>query len=127
MVRCKICGAPLNGRVCEYCGTPAERSGWKNWAGGFRSSGRQGNSFGEGSPAGVNASVAVASPKSKWVALVLCLLFGRFGVHRFYVGKVGTGLLYCCTKGLWMVGVVVDAIAIITDNFEDSKGRRLTR
>lgn len=123
MVRCKICGAPLSSHVCEYCGTPAERNGWKNWTGGLRSGNRTGN----GSPAGVEASVAVASPKSKWVALVLCLLLGRFGIHRFYVGKVGTGILYCCTKGLWMVGVVVDAIAIITDSFEDSKGRRLTR
>lgn len=38
------------------------------------------------------------SDKSNVVALVLYFIFGAFGVHRFYVGKIGTGVLQllCC-------------------------------
>ena len=35
-----------------------------------------------------------AAPKSRMVALILCILFGIFGIHRFYVGKVGTGIIW---------------------------------
>ena len=40
------------------------------------------------------------SPKSKWLAFILCLLLGWLGFHRFYVGKVGTGLIYMFSLGL---------------------------
>jgi hypothetical protein len=39
------------------------------------------------------------SPKSEGLALVLCLLVGWCGAHCFYVGKVGTGVLYAFTMG----------------------------
>ena len=38
--------------------------------------------------------VSPVSPSHRWVAFVLCFFFGILGIHRFYVGKVGTGLLY---------------------------------
>lgn len=34
------------------------------------------------------------SPKSKMVTLLLCIFLGYFGIHRFYVGKIGSGLVY---------------------------------
>ena len=34
-----------------------------------------------------------SSPKSRLVAFLLCFFLGELGIHRFYVGKVGTGLL----------------------------------
>ena len=61
-------------------------------------------------------------PKSKTVALLLCFFLGYLGVHRFYVGKIGTGILYWATKGFYGVGVVVDLILILTDRFEDAQG-----
>lgn len=57
--------------------------------------------------------------KKTWVAALLCFFFGFFGVHRFYVGKVGTGLLWLFTAGLLGVGVLVDFIVIILGGFRD--------
>ena len=51
--------------------------------------------------------------KNKWVAVLLCLFLGAFGVHRFYEGKIGTGLLYLFTLGLGGVGVLVDFIILL--------------
>ena len=50
---------------------------------------------------------------NKWIALALCILLGYLGLHRFYEGKIWTGILWLCTAGLCGVGVVVDAILIV--------------
>ena len=39
---------------------------------------------------------------------ILCLLFGVFGIHRFYLGKWATGLLYLVTVGLFGIGLIYD-------------------
>lgn len=55
-------------------------------------------------------------------ALILCILFGYFGTHRFYVGKVGTGMLQMLTLGglgLWML---IDALLLIMGKFQDGEG-----
>ena len=51
--------------------------------------------------------------KNKWVALILCVLLGYFGAHKFYEGKVGMGILYLFTGGLFFVGVVIDFFALL--------------
>ena len=50
---------------------------------------------------------------NKWIALALCILLGYLGIHRFYEGKMWTGILWLCTAGLLGGGVVVDAIIIL--------------
>ncbi len=51
--------------------------------------------------------------KNKWIALLLCLFFGVFGVHRFYEKKIGTGILYLLTCGFCGIGVIVDFFSIL--------------
>src|SRR5277367_6831467 len=53
-----------------------------------------------GAPTGVKVWPAGGSPKSGLAALLLCWFFGIFGVHRFYVGKIGTGILQIITLGI---------------------------
>ncbi len=72
-----------------------------------------------------NGVVIETSEKSKTVALLLAIFLGYLGIHRFYVGKVGTGLLYLFTGGLFGIGYIIDIISLILGNFKDSKGVKL--
>jgi len=73
----------------------------------------------------------VISHKSRLLALVLAVLFGVFGVHRFYVGKHGTAalmlLLDVTLIGFAVTGVwsIVDALLIAFGEFTDGDGRLL--
>lgn len=49
----------------------------------------------------------------KWTALLLCIFLGFLGGHKFYEGKVGLGILYIFTIGLFGIGVFVDLIVIL--------------
>ena len=51
--------------------------------------------------------------KNKWVAFFLCFFLGYVGAHKFYEGKVGMGILYIFTVGLFGIGWLVDMIAIL--------------
>lgn len=55
--------------------------------------------------------------KNKTIALILCVLLGYLGIHRFYVGKTKSGVVYLLTVGLCGIGWIVDIILICTDKF----------
>lgn len=67
------------------------------------------------------------SPKSRLVALLLCFFLGCFGVHRFYVGKVGTGLLQLFTLGGLGIWALIDLIVIAVGSFSDKEGKKVFR
>ena len=59
-------------------------------------------------------------------ALLLCFFLGVFGAHRFYVGKIGTGVLELLTLGGFGIWWLVDMILILTGTFRDGDGQKIT-
>jgi TM2 domain-containing membrane protein YozV len=59
-------------------------------------------------------------------AFLLAFILGPIGAHRFYVGKIGTGLLQLVTVGGLGLWWLYDLIMIITGNFTDKDGDKLT-
>lgn len=62
------------------------------------------------------------SEKDWLVTLLLSLFLGTLGVHRFYVGKIGTGILELITLGGCGIWTLIDIIMIITGKFKDKDG-----
>lgn len=100
---CQKCGkeVPAEASFCPACGAPVRPAAM--------------------SP-GYRAEKAV-SPYSRLAALLLCFFLGWLGVHRFYVGKVGTGVAMIFTFGGLGVWTLIDFIMIITGSFTDANGR----
>ncbi len=67
-----------------------------------------------------------ASPKSRLAAALLAWFLGVFGVHRFYVGKVGTGILMLVTLGFFGIWTLIDFIVILVGSFKDKEERVLS-
>ena len=66
-----------------------------------------------------------ASDKGFVPAILLCFFLGAFGIHRFYVGKIGTCVLQLLTLGGLGIWALVDFIMIVTGNFKDKAGHPL--
>ncbi len=66
------------------------------------------------------------SPKSRLVVTLLCILPAWFcinGVHRFYLGKIGTGILMLLTLGGLWIWTIVDFVFAVSGNMKDRDGR----
>ena len=69
--------------------------------------------------------VTGTSDKSKKKALMLCIFLGYFGIHYFYVGRIGRGLLAMCTMNFFMIGWFLDIFKIMLGTFVDNVGAPL--
>lgn len=98
---CWNCGAEINDKavVCVKCGC-AVGDGPKN------------------APREHNGSC-----KDWMITLLLCLFGGWLGLHRFYVGKTGTGIVQLLTCGGCGVWCLIDLIVICMGNFTDGEGK----
>ena len=72
--------------------------------------------------AGGQQYTTFTSHKSRLTALLLAIFLGEFGVHRFYAGKIGTGILWALTGGFFMIGYIVDIITLACGVFKDGNG-----
>jgi hypothetical protein len=73
-------------------------------------------------------SNSISSSQQDWlVALLLCFFIGVIGAHRFYVGKIGTGLLMVFTLGGLGIWTFIDLILIIVGKFKNKDGEVLSR
>ncbi|MDP9141985.1 MAG: TM2 domain-containing protein [Pseudomonadota bacterium] len=67
------------------------------------------------------------SEKKILPAFLLCFFFGVLGIHRFYVGKVGTGIAQIFTLGGLGIWALIDMIMIIVGAFTDKDGAKITQ
>ena len=113
---CASCGRelPAQAAFCPACGAAVPGAAGATHGG----AGPQGNLRPYPSRSGVEVS-----EKSRLAALLLCLFLGWLGVHRFYVGKVGTGVLMIFTVGGLGIWTFIDLIMIIVGGFKDVDGK----
>lgn len=105
---CPRCGQGMNNEVavCPTCGAP------------------------QTPPPNPNASQInqtnddVLYSDKDWLAtLLLCLLTGALGIHRFYTGHIGIGIIQLLTGGGCGIWALIDLVMIVTGKFKDSEGR----
>ncbi|MDE6779845.1 MAG: TM2 domain-containing protein [Ruminococcus sp.] len=124
-MKCPYCGAETRFAKCEFCDSVIDQSFSKTANEAF-----QDITQNIVQNITINKSpIDEASYRKKSVAIILCCLgfFGLGGVHRFYAGHYGTGLLWMFTGGCFGIGTVIDLITIITGNFSDSKEKLITK
>lgn len=122
---CNKCGKEISDDsiVCNYCGTPTNSS-----------ANSQSANIGGQQPQIVimnqnnqqqNGYISAVSDKNWLTALLLCIFLGFLGIHRFYVGKGGTGVIWLFTAGVFGLGWIIDIVILITGGFTDSLRRPL--
>lgn len=140
-MHCKKCGAEIadDAKVCTECGTQQGMTKFCQYCGETIDAecvicpkcGKQVGQVKQEQPqiiinnantntntnTNINSNVNVARgfgrPKNKWVAFLLCLFLGVFGAHKFYEGKIGMGILYLFTVGIFGIGWLIDLISIL--------------
>jgi TM2 domain-containing membrane protein YozV len=70
---------------------------------------------------------SIMTEKRNLPVFLLCFFLGIFGVHRFYVGKIGTGLLQMLTFGGLGIWWTIDLIMVLCGGFTDKQGYKITQ
>lgn len=104
---CKHCGEVIDVDcvVCPKCGKQVEKLAGSDTPIIIN------NSATSSSSASASVSMVGGRMKNKWIALLLCI-FTVCG-HKFYEGKMGMGIIYIITAGLFGIGWIIDIIALL--------------
>lgn len=102
MAFCHNCGAEVGEKavVCVKCGVALNTS---------------------------SAQVGPVSDKEWLVALLLAFFLGFLGVHRFYTGHIGIGIVQLLTMGGCGIWALIDFILIVTGSYTDVDGKQLKK
>jgi len=106
MVFCRLCGSQIAAEayVCVHCGAKVG-----------------------GALDPLERALFPEQGRSWVITLLLAIFFGTFGLHRFYVGKIGTGILQLITLGGFGIWWIIDVIRIVLGGFDDAEGRPLAK
>lgn len=125
-MNCVNCGAPMreNSNKCEYCNTVYEKQEPTYVINNYYSNDNQYvNQRPYSNETVYTNSNFLISPKNWLFDLLLCFFFGYFGIHKFYEGKIGMGILYIFTLGIFGLGWFVDFFIILFKKSKDKYGR----
>ncbi len=73
------------------------------------------------------AYIPPSVPKDWFITFILAIFLGAYGVHRFYTGKVGSGLLMLFTAGGCGIWWLIDVVMIASGTFTDKQNQPLMR
>lgn len=104
---CGSCGArefveKKDAYICAYCDTVYPKTKTEAVP-----------SYAETPAAAVKQEIYVGRQKNKWIAFGLCFLLGPLGAHKFYEGRIGMGIVYFLTCGLFGIGWMVDCVRLL--------------
>jgi TM2 domain-containing membrane protein YozV len=126
---CRNCGKKLKGtpEICLGCGAkPLIGSSF------CQACGAKTNALAEyclkcGAKLGAKPTDSDVSEKSRLITTLLCALpayfFSVAGIHRFYLGKIGTGILMLLTLGGLGIWTLIDFIYVVSGNMKDKEGK----
>ncbi len=108
-------------KYCTNCGKAILPGEFRN------ASGQCGECAAKAQSASSPVQAGQYSEKDWLVTLLFSIFLGYLGIHRFYVGKIGTGILWLLTGGCLGIGALVDIIMIATENFTDDGNRLIVQ
>ena len=110
---CKHCGAKILDAavICTHCGCQVEETKHAEQPSIVINNANTNSNVNTNT--NINAGMFGMRERNKWVAFLLCLFLGYLGAHKFYEGKVGMGILYIFTVGLFGIGWFIDCISLL--------------
>jgi TM2 domain-containing membrane protein YozV len=117
MMYCQNCGLffPDEETSCKECGGPLAQT-------------KKELPFDEGlQPPSEPPALPEVSPKQRNTVILLCYFAGIFGVHRFYLGKILSGIFMLLTLGGLTIWTCIDFVTAVTGTLRDSNGRYLEK